>query len=94
MSNASATVLDIKAVKKWAKGQEKLFKQLKKKLDKADDIGAALKELDVSDPTLRSLRNKARKLQREFPTAARFRQKFLKEVDGELKRFGKLLGLV
>lgn len=94
MSKASDNVLDLKAVKKWAKTQEKLFKQVKKKLDKSDDIAAALKELDVSEPALRSLRNKGRRLQREFPTAARFRQKFLKEVDGELKRFGKLLGLV
>lgn len=94
MSNASANVLDLKAVKKWAKAQEKQFKQLKKKFDKADDIAVALKELDVSEPALRTLRNKARKLQREFPTAARFRKKVIREVDTELKRFTKLLGLV
>lgn len=94
MSNSSANVLDLKTVKKWAKAQEKQFKQLKKKFDKADDVAVALKELDVSEPSLRSLRNRGRQLQREFPTAARFRQKLLKEVDVELKRFGKILALV
>jgi hypothetical protein len=94
MSNSSANVLDLKSVKKWAKAQEKQFKQLRKKFDKADDIALALKELDVSEPSLRTLRNKGRKLQREFPTAARFRSKVLREVDVELKRFGKILALV
>jgi hypothetical protein len=94
MSNSSANVLDLKSVKKWAKAQEKQFKQLRKKFDKADDISLALKELDVSEPSLRTLRNKGRKLQREFPTAARFRSKVLREVDVELKRFGKILALV
>ncbi len=94
MSNSSANVLDLKAVKKWAKAQEKLFKQLKKKFDKADDVAVVLKELDVSEPSQRSLRNRGRKLQREFPTAARFRRKLLRELDVELKRFSKILALV
>jgi hypothetical protein len=94
MSNASTNVLDLATVKKWVKAQEKQFKQVKKQLDKADDIGLALKQLDVTEPALRTLRNKARKLQREFPTAARFRKKVLREVDTELKRFAKLLALV
>ncbi len=86
--------LDLATIKKWAKAQEKQFKLLKKQLDKTEDVMSVPKGLDVSDAGLRSLRNRARKLQREFPTAARFRQKLLKEVDGELKRFGKILGLV
>jgi phage-related tail protein len=94
MSNASTNVLDLATVKKWVKAQEKQFKQLKKQLEKADDIGLALKQLDVTEPALRSLRNKARKLQREFPAAARFRKKVLREVDTESKRFAKLLALV
>ncbi len=95
MTNQSTeTSLDLATIKKWAKAQEKQFKLLKKQLDKSEDVMSVLKGLDVSDAGLRSLRNRARKLQREFPTAARFRQKLLKEVDGELKRFDKLLGLV
>jgi len=95
MNDASkSNALDLSTVKKWAKAQEKLFKAVQKQLNKSDDIGAALKALDVSEPSLRSLRNKARKLQREFPTAARFRGKVLREVEVELKRFGKLLALV
>ncbi len=86
--------MDLATIKKWAKAQEKQFKLLKKQLEKSEDVASVLKGLDVSDSGLRSLRNRARKLQREFPTAARFRQKLLKEVDGELKRFGKLLGLL
>lgn len=86
--------MDLATIKKWAKAQEKQFKLLKKQLDKTEDPTSVLKGLDVSDAGLRSLRNRARKLQREFPTAARFRQKLLKEVDGELKRFDKILGLV
>jgi hypothetical protein len=93
MSN-STTNLDLRTVKQWAKAQEKQLKQLKKALDKADDIAPVLKQLDVSEPGLRSLRNKARKLNREFPTAARFRGKVLREVDLELKRFGKILALI
>ena len=93
MSN-STTNLDLRTVKQWAKAQEKQLKQLKKALDKADDIAPVLKQLDVNEPGLRSLRNKARKLNREFPTAARFRSKVIREVDLELKRFGKILGLV
>ena len=94
MSNSKTNPLDLRTVKQWAKAQEKQFKQLKKALDKTDDIAPVLKQLDVSEPGLRSLRNKARKLNREFPTAARFRKKVLREVDLELKRFGKILGLV
>ena len=94
MSNSTTSQLDLRSVKQWAKAQEKQFKQLRKQLDKADDIALALKQLDVSDPGLRSLRNKARKLHREFPTAARFRKKVLREVDTELKRFAKILVLV
>jgi hypothetical protein len=95
MSNASMSgPIDLATVKKWAKAQEKQFKQLKKQLDKSEDVSGVLKGLDVSDPGLRSLRNRARKLQREFPTAARFRQKLLREVDGEIKRFGKILSFV
>jgi hypothetical protein len=95
MTNQSTgTSLDLATIKKWAKAQEKQFKLLKKQLDKSEDVASVLKGLDASDAGLRSLRNRARKLQREFPTAARFRQKLLKEVDGELKRFAKILGLV
>ena len=86
--------LNLATVKKWAKAQEKQFRLLKKQLDKSEDVASVLKGLDVSNAGLRSLRNRARKLQREFPTAARFRQKLLKEVDSELNRFGKILGLV
>jgi hypothetical protein len=95
MSNANASnPLDLATVKKWAKAQEKQFKQLKKLLDKSEDVTAVLKVLNVSEPGLRSFRNRARKLQREFPTPARSRQKVLREVEGEIKRFGKLLALV
>ena len=95
MTNQSTeTSLDLATIKKWAKAQEKQFKLLKKQLDKSEDVMSVLKGLDVSDAGLRGLRNRARKLQREFPTPARFRQKLIKEVDGELKRFGKILGLV
>ena len=86
--------LDLSTVKKWAKAQEKLLKGVKKQLDKSEDVAVVLKGLDVSEPSLRSLRNRARKLQREFPTPARFRRNVLREVDGELKRFGKLLAIV
>ena len=90
----STTVLDLATVKKWAKAQEKLFVALKKQLDKTEDVDLVLKGLDVKEPSLRALRNSARKLQREFPAAARFRSKLLREVDGEIKRFGKILALV
>lgn len=86
--------LDLGTVKKWAKAQEKLFVQLKKQLEKSEDAAAVLKGLDVTEPELRRLRNAGRRLQREFPTPARFRQKLLREVDGEVKRFGKLIALV
>jgi hypothetical protein len=94
MSNSTTNALDLRTVKHWAKAQEKQLKQLRKTLDKADDISLALRQLDVSEPTLRSLRNKARKLNREFPTAARFRQKVLREIDTEVKRFGKMQALI
>ncbi len=95
MKNESTErALDLGTVKKWAKGQEKQFKDLKKKLEKTDDVAAVLKALDVTDPGLRTLRNTARKLQREFPAAARFQKKLLREVDGEIKRFAKILALV
>ena len=94
MSNSTTSPLDLRTVKQWAKAQEKQFKQLKKALDKADDVTLVLKQLDVSEPALRSLRTKARKLHREFPTAARFRKKVLREVDTEIKRFVKILALV
>lgn len=92
-SDASSP-LDLATVKKWAKAQDAQFRQLKKLLEKSDDVAVVLKGLDVTEPGLRSLRNKARKLQREFPTPARFRQKLLREVDGEVKRFAKILALV
>jgi hypothetical protein len=88
------TVLDLAAVKKWARAQEKQFRQLKKQLEKSEDVSVVLKGLDVAEPGLRSLRNRARKLQREFPAPARFHKKVLREVDGEIKRFAKLLALV
>jgi len=95
MSEATeASTLDLGTVKKWAKAQERQFKDLRKQLDKAEDVTVVLRAIDVSDPGLRSFRNKARKLQREFPTPARFRSKVVREVDSELKRFGKLLALV
>ena len=95
MSETKASApLDLGTVKKWAKAQEKLFAQLKKQLEKSEDVAVVLKGLDVAEPELRRLRNKGRKLQREFPTPARFRQKLLREVDGEVKRFGKILALV
>jgi hypothetical protein len=94
MSNSTTNALDLRTVKQWAKAQEKQLKQLRKTVDKADDIALALRQLDVSEPTLRSLRNKARKLNREFPTAARFRQKLLREIDSEVKRFGKMQALI
>lgn len=95
MSDSTNTSnLDLGTVKKWAKAQEKQLKDLKKQLDKADDVTVVLKGLDVTDPGMRSLRNRARKLQREFPTPARFRSKLGREVDGEIKRFGKILALV
>lgn len=86
--------LDLAAVKKWAKGQEKQFKDLKKKLEKTDDVAAVLKALDVANPGLRTFRNAARKLQREVPTAARFQKKLLRATEDEVKRFGKILALV
>jgi hypothetical protein len=95
MTNAStSSALDLATVKKWAKAQEKQFKQLKKQLEKSEDVTVVLKGLDVTDPGMRGLRNKARKLQREFPTPARYRQKLLREVEGEVKRFGKILQVV
>jgi hypothetical protein len=95
MSDASnASTLDLGTVKKWAKAQERQFKEVKKQLEKSEDPTVVLRALDVSDPGLRTFRNKARKLQREFPTPARFRSKVVREVDSELKRFRKLLELV
>lgn len=95
MSNStSGTPLDIGTVKKWAKAHVKSFSSLKKLLDKADDIEGVLKNLDVSEPALRTLRNKARKMKREFPAAASFRKKLVREVDSEIKRYSKILGLV
>jgi hypothetical protein len=95
MSKASSSdPLDLATVKKWAKAQEKQFNQLKRLLDKSEDVAVVLKGLDVSEPGLRSFRNRARKLQREFPTPARSRQKVLREVEGEIKRFAKILALV
>ncbi len=95
MTNANnERPLDLATVKKWAKTQEKLFKDLKKKLEKAEDAALFVKSLDANDPGQRSLRNTARKLQREIPSAARFQKKLQREVENEIKRFGKILALV
>ena len=93
-TSTTANPLDLGTVKKWAKAHVKSLSSLKKKLDKSDDVEAVLKTLDVAEPALRTLRNKARKLKREFPTAARFRSKLLREVDIEVKRYTKILALV
>ena len=93
MSNSEET-LDLGTVKKWAKSQHRQFKELRKQLDKSDDAAVVLKGIDVSDPGMRRLRNRGRALQREFPTAARFRSKLVREVDQEIKRFDKILTLV
>ena len=93
MSNSEET-LDLGTVKKWAKAQHRQFKELRKQLDRSDDAAVVLKEIDVTDPGMRRLRNRGRALQREFPTAARFRSKLVREVDQEIKRFDKILTLV
>lgn len=90
----SVSTLDLGTVKKWAKAQEKQFKELKKQLGKSEDVGEVLKTLNVDDPGMRSFRNRARKLHREFPAPARFRSKVMREVDGELKRYSKMLSLM
>lgn len=94
MSNSNEDTLDLGTVKKWAKAQHRQFKELRKQLDKSEDASVVLKALDVADPGMRRLRNRGRALQREFPTAARFRSKLVREVDQEIKRFDKILTLV
>ena len=91
MSTTAAGILDAKTVKKWAKANEKLFKALQKQLDKADDVDVVIRELDVSEPSVRAFRNLARRLKRELPTAGRLRQRLLREAKGEVKRYGKIL---
>lgn len=93
-TKANSSTLDLRTVKTWAKGQTKQLTALRKELDRADDVGVVLKNIDVSDPGMRTIRNRGRKLLREFPTAARSRSKLLREVDMEIKRFNKLLALL
>lgn len=90
----SASTLDLGVVKTWAKAQEKQFRELKKQLVRSENLAEVLKKLSVDDPGMRTFRNRARKLQREFPAPTRFRSKVMREVDGELKRYSKLLALM
>jgi hypothetical protein len=93
-TKTTSSTLDLRTVKTWAKGQAKQLTALRKGLERAEDVSVVLKNVDISDPGMRTMRNRGRKLLREFPTPARSRSKLLREVDLEIRRFEKILALL
>jgi hypothetical protein len=93
-TNDSEITISLPTIRKWAKTRLKDLKGLEKALERAgDNLEGVLKErLDKTN--WRALGNRIKKLKREFPTAARFRQKAKAEVAWELKRFEKIAGVV
>jgi hypothetical protein len=85
----STEILSIDSFRKWTKDHLRDLKDLKKQLTKSEEVDSLLKGLDAE--SWKHFRKTARALKSASRTPASFKNRVLKQVDKDSKRFTKIL---
>ena len=85
----STEIVNVDSFRKWTKDRLRSLKDLQKQLAKSEDVDAVVKQLDPAD--WKDFRKKARQLKSQSRTSASFKNRVVKEVGRDSKRFTKIL---
>ena len=85
----STEIVTVDSFRKWTKDRLRNLKALQKQLAKSEDVDAVVKQLDAVD--WKDFRKKARQLKSVSRTASSFKNRVVKEVGRDSKRFTKIL---
>ena len=89
MRRMNSDSISADSFRKWTKDHLRSLKDVKKQLTKSVDVDALLKGLDAE--VWRGFRKRARQLKASARNEVSFKNKVLKEVDKDAKRFSKIL---
>jgi ABC-type phosphate transport system auxiliary subunit len=82
-------IITVDSFRKWTKDRLRSLKDLQKQLVKSQDVDALVKGLDAEG--WKEFRKKARQLKSASRTEASFKNRVVKEVGRDSKRFTKIL---
>lgn len=85
----STEIITVDGLRKWTKDRLRSLKDLEKQLSKSEDVDSVVKQLDAE--SWKDFRKKARAHKTASRTAASFKNRVVKEVGRDSKRFTKIL---
>jgi hypothetical protein len=85
----STEIVTVDSFRKWTKDRLRSLKDLQKQVAKSEDVDAVVKQLDAEG--WKDFRKKARQLKSQSRTPASFKNRVVKEIGRDSKRFTKIL---
>lgn len=85
----STETVTVDSFRKWTKDRLRSLKDLQKQVTKSEDVDSIVKQLDADG--WKDFRKKARQLKSQSRTAASYKNRIVKEIGRDSKRFTKIL---